>query len=219
MNNYDAVIFDNDGTVLDAAPGMLLCANAAFAEMGFPTLTMQEYMPYLGPPLTGSFMRYAGMTREQADRAIAIYRRAYAAGNCFILDIYPGMEALLRKLRLAGVKTAIASSKPTIFLEKVLGGIGLRGLFDAVCGAHPDFLDESKADIIAEAARLCGVPPERCLMVGDRRFDAEGARALGMPCAGALWGYGSREELVAAGAEFLVQGCWDLLGIKRIKKF
>jgi len=213
MPNYDAVFFDNDGTVLDAAPGMLACANVAFAELGYPTLTMQEYMPYLGPPLQNSFTQFAGMSREEAERAIAIYRREYSAGDCFVLEIYPGMEQLLRNLRAAGVKTAIASSKPTVFLEKILGGIGLRELFDAVCGVELNRLDESKADIIAEAARQCGVPIERCIMVGDRRFDVDGAHALGIPCVGVLYGYGSREELEAAGADFLAESCGEIEGI------
>ena len=214
MPNYDAVIFDNDGTVLDAAPAMLGCANAAFAALGYPTLTMQEYMPYLGPPLQDSFSRFAGMSREEAERAIAIYRREYnSGGRCYEAEVYPGMEQLLRKLRAAGVKTAIASSKPTVFLEKILGGIGLRGLFDAVCGVELNRLHGGKDDIIAEAAGQCGVPVGRCLMVGDRRFDVEGAHALGMPCVGVLYGYGSREELEAAGAEFLVEGCGEIEGI------
>ncbi|MDR2686264.1 MAG: HAD hydrolase-like protein [Oscillospiraceae bacterium] len=213
MPNYDAVIFDNDGTVLDAAPGILKSANAAFAELGYPVLTMEEFMPYLGPPLQDSFTRFAGMPLEEAERAIAVYRREYTAGNCFLLEVYPGMEDLLRKLRAAGAKTGIASSKPAVFLEKILSEIGLRPLFDAVCGTALDRLHDGKDDIIAEAARRCGAPVERCLMVGDRRFDVEGAHALGMPCVGALWGYGSREELEAAGADFLAAGCGEIGGI------
>ena len=210
---YDAVIFDHDGTIVDSAPGIRKSANAAFEALGFPTMEMEQFMPFLGPPLQESFTQLAGMTREEAGRAIAIYRREYNAGNCFILNIYDGMEALLRKLRAAGIKTAVASSKPTVFLEKVLGGIGLRALFDAVCGVELDRLHGGKDDIIAKAARRGGVPLERCLMVGDRRFDAEGAKALGIPCAGVLYGYGSREELELAGADFLVEGCGEILDI------
>jgi len=210
MPNYDAVIFDNDGTVLDAAPGILKSANAAFEALGYPALSMGEFMPYLGPPLQDSFTKFAGMSPEEAERAIAIYRREYTAGNCLLLEVYPGMERLLKNLRAAGVKTGIASSKPTVFLEKILTEIGLRGLFDAVCGVALDRLHGGKDDIIAEAAGQCGVPIERCLMVGDRRFDVEGAHALGIPCAGVLWGYGSREELEQAGADVLAEGCGEI---------
>jgi len=214
MPNYDAVIFDNDGTVLDAAPGILGSANAAFAELGYPTLTMEQFMPYLGPPLQDSFTRFAGMSLEEAEQAIAIYRREYiATGKCFVAEVYPGMGQLLKNLRAAGIKTGIASSKPTVFLEKILTEIGLREHFDAVCGVALDRLHGGKDDIIAEAARQCGVAIEQCLMVGDRRFDAEGAHALGIPCVGVLYGYGSREELEQAGADFLVESCGEIEGV------
>jgi len=210
MKNYDLVIFDHDGTIVDSAPGILASANAAFEALGYPAMAMARFMPFLGPPLQDSFTQFAGMSREEAQRAIAVYRRAYTGGNCFVLKIFPGMERLLKNLRAAGIKTAVASSKPTVFLEKVLGGIGLREYFDAVCGVELDRLHGGKDDIITEAARQCGVPFERCLMVGDRRFDVEGAKALGVPCAGVLYGYGSREELEAAGADFLVESCGEL---------
>ena len=207
MSLYSAVIFDNDGTVLNSAPGILKSANAAFEALGYPTMSMEEFGFFLGPPLQNSFTEFVGMSLAEAEQAIAVYRQAYNAGNCFLLEVYPGMEQLLKKLRDAGIKTAIASSKPTVFLEKILGGIGLRNLFDAVCGVELDRLHDGKADIIAEAARQCGVPVEKCLMVGDRRFDVEGAHALGIPCAGVLYGYGSRAELEQTGADFLVEDC------------
>ncbi len=207
---YSAVIFDHDGTVADAAPGILKSANAAFAEMGYPALTMEQFMPYLGPPLQNSFTQYAGMTVEQAQQAIAIYRREYAAGNCYCLRIYDGMEALLKALRAAGIKTAVASSKPTVFLEKILNHLGLRNFFDAVCGVELDRLESTKADIILAATQTLGVLPENCLMVGDRHFDVDGAKALGMPSVGVLHGYGTREELAAAGADYLAEDCAQL---------
>ena len=210
MPRYEAVIFDFDGTFTDSAEGILASANAAFAEMGFPPMGFPAFRRFLGPPLQQSFMDFCGMTPEQARQAIAIYRREYDAGNCMRTRIYDGMEELLLRLRAEGVKTAVASSKPAVFLEKILEGLGMRGLFDAVCGPGLGLVDSGKAGLIAEAARQCGAPPARCLMVGDRRFDIEGAKALGMPCAGALWGFGSREELEQAGADFLVEEVGEL---------
>jgi len=205
MPRYDAVIFDFDGTFTDSAEGILASANTAFEEMDFPLMGFPEFKRFLGPPLQESFIQFCGMTQEQARQAIAIYRREYDAGNCMRTRVYDGMEPLLRRLRAAGIKTAVASSKPAVFLEKILDGLGMRDLFDAVCGPGLGFVDSSKSGLIAEAARQCGVPPARCLMAGDRRFDIEGAKALGMPNAGALWGFGSREELEEAGADFLVE--------------
>lgn len=210
MAMYDAVIFDNDGTFLDTEEGIHKSVNCALEEMGFAPLSRAQFLPFIGPPLQGSFMQHAGMTQQQAGQAIAIYRREYTGGNDRLLRIYPGMPELLRKLRAAGIKTAIASSKPTVFLENIITALGMRQMFDAVCGTELDRTESGKADIIQNAARQCGVPAERCLMVGDRRFDIEGAKALGMDSAGVLYGFGSRDELLQAGADFLAEDCTAL---------
>ena len=210
---FKALIFDFDGTVSDSSEGIFASANTALAELGFPTLDMPTLRKFLGPPLQQSFMDECGMTLEESRRAIAVYRREYDAGNCFRLRIYDGMEALLLHLRKAGIKTAVASSKPTIYLEKILRGIGIRDLFDTVQGVGLDRLESRKHDLIAAAAARLGVPVQACLMVGDRRFDIEGANALGMRSVGVLYGYGSREELERAGATWLAQTCGEIENI------
>jgi len=211
--SFPALIFDFDGTISDSSEGILASANAAFAEMGFPLLDLRSIRAFLGPPLQQSFMDECGMTLEESRRAIAIYRREYDAGNCFKMRLYDGMEELLQILQASKIKTAVASSKPTVYLEKILRGTGRRHLFDAVQGVTLDRLESGKADLIAGAAAAIGIPAERCLMVGDRRFDIEGAAALGMHSAGALYGYGSREELERAGATYLVEHPLDILTI------
>jgi len=213
MPNFRAVIFDSDGTLSDSSKGILASANAAFAEMGFPLLDMQTIRPWVGPPLQDSMVNRHGMTPEEAERAIAIYRREYSAGNCFLQRSYDGMVETLERLRAAGLKTAVASSKPTIFLEKILKGTNRWHLFDAVCGVDLNRLESSKTDLIAAAAAQLGLAPADCLMVGDRRFDIEGANALHMQSAGALYGYGTREELEQAGATYLIEHPSELLQI------
>lgn len=210
MQQFDAVIFDHDGTLVDSAEGILKSANSAFARLGYAALTPEEFRPFLGPPLQKSFETLVGMSPEEARQATKLHREAYDTGNCFLLRVHDGMEDLLRSLRERGIKTAVASSKPLYFLEKILSEIGLREDFDAVCGVAPDRLDESKSDIIAAAAQQCGIPLARCVMVGDRRFDIEGAKALGVTSIGLLSGYGSREELRLAGADYIVEDCHAL---------
>ncbi|MCL2106142.1 MAG: HAD-IA family hydrolase [Oscillospiraceae bacterium] len=207
---YNAVLFDFDGTFADTSQGILLCLNAALEQMGYPPRSMPEFRRFLGPPIQYSLREFAGMDENEVQRAVALYREGYAAGGCFRLRVYDGLEELLLRLRAAGVKTGIASSKPTVYLEQILRGIGKRRLLDAVCGTDKDHAESGKADIILEAARQCGVPPERCLMVGDRKFDIEGARAAGMASVGVLYGFGGREELEEAGADYIAEDCGAL---------
>jgi phosphoglycolate phosphatase len=207
MPRFDAVILDFDGTFANTSEGVLDSANFAFRALGYPELSFEGILPYLGPPLEESMRRYAGMTREQAKKAIAIYRKAYAGGNCFRMRVYDGMEDLLQNCRAAGVKTAVASAKPTVFLEKILARLGMRGLFNALCGTELSRTDPDKSDLIASAMKACGAAPERTLMVGDRRFDMEGARKVGAYAAGVLYGFGTKEELLQAGAQSLAKDC------------
>lgn len=207
---YSAVLFDFDGTFADTGEGVLASANAAFAAMGRPQMPPEAWRPCLGPPLLWSFTCVAGMTPEEAERAIEIYRKAYAEGNCYRLRVYDGMEALLRRLNEAGVPAAVASSKPTVFLEKILEHLGCRGYFAAVVGAELSRQEARKADLLLRAARACGAEPARCLMVGDRKFDMEAARELGMRAVGVLYGFGSEAELRESGADVLAADCGEL---------
>ncbi|MDR1465184.1 MAG: HAD hydrolase-like protein [Oscillospiraceae bacterium] len=210
---FDAVLLDFDGTFADTSEGVLASANTALEELGYPTMGLPEFRKFLGPPLEESFHRFLGMDRDTARRAIDIYRREYRAGNCLRLRIYDGLPALLLRLRTEGFQLGIASAKPTVFLERILAGLGMRDLFAAVSGVALDRLDTGKADLIAAAARDCGTALPQTLMVGDRRFDMEGAKAAGAPCAGALFGFGSREELLAAGADYLIE---DIAALERV---
>ena len=213
MPNFLAVIFDSDGTLSDSSEGILASANAAFAVMGFPLLDAQSVRPWVGPPLQQSMVDRHGLTPEEAEQAIAIYRREYDAGNCFLQRSYDGMVETLERLRAAGLKTAVASSKPTVFLEKILQGTNRWHLFDAVCGVTLDRTESSKTDLIAAAAEQLGLAPANCLMVGDRRFDIEGANALHIQSVGVLYGYGTREELEQAGATYIIEHPLELLPI------
>jgi phosphoglycolate phosphatase len=203
MAKFQAVFFDFDGTFADTSEGVLQSYNYALVSLGFPPQEPATFGKFLGPPLQASMMEFCGMTPEQSAQAIALYREAYDGGNCFRLRVFDGMEALLRRLRAEGIRTGIASSKPTVFLEKILAHLELRDLLDAVCGVDLQHMGSDKSTLIAQAARIVNVPHTQCLMVGDRRFDMEGAAALGMTRAGVLYGFGTEEELKQSGANFL----------------
>jgi phosphoglycolate phosphatase len=100
----------------------------------------------------------------------------------------------------------VAPPKPEDFAVKIVEHFGLARYFEAVCGAAMDESRTEKAQVLRYALDRLGISPEACLMVGDREHDVLGAReAASIPCLGVLWGYGSREELAAAGALALVR--------------
>ena len=193
-------LFDLDGTLTESEEGITKSAAYALEKMGFPAMTQAELRKFIGPPLLDSFTRFCGMTPEQAEEAVAHYRARYTTVGWKENIVYSGVPRLLRSLKQHGAYIALASSKPAPSCEKILKYFGLLPLFDAI--SAPDFgmKDPGKAHLVA-CALPEGVDPAEACMVGDRLFDMQGAKAVGVTAVGAEYGYGSREELMQAGAD------------------
>lgn len=207
-NRYDNAVFDVDGTLFDSYPGVIACVKHAYAYMNTPVPDEATLRTFLGPSLHDSFGRYTDWTEEQIDRAVEVYREKYAGGEFKNVDFYPGIPELLDRLAAAGVRLSVASSKPIEVLTKVLAYKGLDGVFEKV--SAPDFAHKSsdKRELIAAA-----VTGSRPVMIGDRMYDIDGARAAGVDSIGAAFGYGGAEELKAHGATFIAHSAQDIYTI------
>ncbi len=196
--NEPWVLFDLDGTLTRSEEGIWNCARHALEKMGFPEPDPDTLRKFIGPPLTWSFREYAGMTEEQAQQALLFYRERYNTEGLFENRVYPGVRRMLRLLRDAGFRLGVVTGKPALPTGRILAHFALDRYMETVVCATDGH--EDKAGLIAQAL------PEghgETWMVGDRRFDMEGAVRAGVQGLGALWGYGSAEELEQAGAERL----------------
>lgn len=200
MTGYRCVLFDLDGTLSDSAPGILSSLRLAFAEAGVPWLPDDAARTLLGPPFGHSLPPLVGA--ERVDQVVAAYRQHYVVeGAMFQTTRYDGVLEVLDWAAEQGLRLAVATSKPEPHAARIIEHLGLTGYFETVGGDTVDGRRDSKALVVAEVlARLGNPAPESVLMVGDRSHDVLGAAAHGVGCAGALWGYGSAAELVAAGA-------------------
>ena len=204
MNAYPYLFFDLDGTLTDPGEGITNAVMYALQKSGIPLPPREQLYPFIGPPLKDSFAQYYGLTGESNARAIADYREYFQAKGLFENAVYPGIPQLLARLQGQGRRLVLATSKPQAFAEKILEHFGLSPYFTHIAGASFDDSRSEKDQVIAYALGLCGRPdPADVLMIGDRRYDVEGARRNGLDCLGVLFGYGSREELTAAGAKYL----------------
>ena len=207
--NFDVIVFDFDGTVAESGRGIMKSAASALERLGREVPGEDVLRKFVGPPLYTSFVEYCSLTPEEAERAIALYRERYSATGLFEADIYPGLTPLLKALKENGARVAVASGKPGEFLKRIIDHFGLSDCFDAVEGSDP------KSHTADKSAQLRAVLPEgvdlsRVCMVGDRRFDVEAARALGVHAVGVAYGYGSRQELEDAGADFVADTVAEL---------
>jgi phosphoglycolate phosphatase len=224
----DPILFDLDGTLTASGPGILASVRYALAELGEPIPGPAVLDGFIGPPLATSFAQLCGLRPERVEEAIRAYRVHYLEQGMFDNAVYEGIPEALDHLSAAGRTLAVATSKAEPYARDILDHFGLSDRFAVVVGSELDGRRTDKADVIAEALRLLGSrggtprgdgpgagPATGPVMVGDRRHDVAGALAVGVPCIGALWGYGSADELTAAGATALVRRPPGLVALLR----
>ena len=197
---YDCYLFDFDGTLAETGEGIRRSVAYSLEKLGRPVPDTQTLNRFIGPPLLDCYMEFCGMTEEEAAHAIAVYRERYVEIGLYESYIYPGLSALVRALHRRGAWVAVASAKPQFMLERLAQYYGIDDCLNAISGVGLERHGADKRDIIVRALPE-GFDPKRCVMVGDRRYDIEAAKALGMFAVGADYGYSLPGELSAAGAD------------------
>jgi phosphoglycolate phosphatase len=152
---------------------------------------------YLGAPLPEVFSAL-GLPEDKIAAAIAAYRADYAARGIFMNALYPGVAEMLAAVGARGAKAFIVTSKQQGFAETVARNLGIGGYFAGIVGAGPGDKD-TKTTLVAAALALAGTAAAETVMLGDRNYDVTGALQNGVTPVGALWGYGTRDELERAG--------------------
>ncbi len=195
------VIFDLDGTLTDSADGIVSSFRHALGVVGAEVPAGDLAGRVVGPPM---HITLQGMgLGHLADEAIAAYRADYTSRGWSMNTLFDGIPQLLRDLREAGVRLAVATSKAEPTARRILDHFGLTGHFDVIAGASVDGLRSSKAEVLAHALDQLSPLPDRMVMVGDRAHDVEGAAEHGIDTVVVGWGYGASDftdPQAAAGA-------------------
>ena len=194
-------LFDLDGTLTDPREGITRSIAHALERMGVAPPPLDDLVFAIGPPLRASFARLLGTdSREAVERAIVLYRERFADVGLFENRPYDGVAAMLEALRTSGVRLIVATSKPTVYARRIVERFALAPHFEEVHGCELDGTREDKRDLLAHVLPRHGIEARSCAMIGDRGADMRAARHHGVAGLGALWGYGTREELLAEGA-------------------
>ena len=195
MRKYRCILFDLDGTLTHSHPGIYACIRYALKEMGKEEPTMEKLRLCVGPTLMYSFQNYFGLPEEEARTATALYRKRYAVEGMWENAPIEGALETLKILKEAGYKLAMATSKPLVFAAQIAKKFEFSKYFDVEVGSGmDDGTLPTKASVIAEAMKQLGAKREECLMVGDRKHDAEGAKENDVDCALLKVGYAENEE-------------------------
>jgi phosphoglycolate phosphatase len=208
------VLLDLDGTLVDSATTITEHLAAALSEVGAPVPDAQRLRRLVGPPFETALPEL-GLTPEQTAAAIVAYRTSYDAVAATVTPVYPGVPALLERLREEGMRLAVATSKPEELARKIVAGVGLAGHLDLVGGADHIGGRVGKAAVVGSVIERLHVDPARqpVVMVGDRHHDVDGAAEHGIPTIGVVWGYSEPGEL--HGARLVVSEIAELAKVLR----
>ncbi len=219
---FQFILFDLDGTLTDPKEGITKSVQFALLQQGIREPDLNKLEPFIGPPLRDSFMDFYDMSMEQADRAVVDYRKRFAPIGILENKVYPGIPEMLAHLKAAGIKLAVASSKPEPFVRQILEHFHLDASFDVVVGSNLDGSRSEKDEVIEEALHRLGKQAGKGAMVGDRKYDIQGGQEHGLTTVGVSFGYAGKGELEAAGADYIARSVKELevflLGGGRPKK-
>lgn len=213
MTKY--VLFDLDGTLNDPYEGITSCIKYALESVGIDENDPQKLRSYIGPPLRNTFALY-GFDEDKCEELVKKYREKFLVTGIHQNITYDGTIEMLKALHEHGCKISLASCKPEKACRIILEEKGMIEYFDAVCGATEDKTLDTKPAIIGVALERLGVKNdelENVFMVGDRDMDIIGAHENKVKAVGVLFGYGGRDELCSAGADYLIEKPAELVSI------
>ena len=202
--SWDIILFDLDGTLTESGPGIMKAGQYALRAFGIER-DWRELSFFVGPPLSETFARF--VPPQDVDAAVAKFREYYQRDGWIDNAPYPGIPELLAHLKSQGKRLFVATSKLDTMAVRIVGHFGLTPYFEAVCGApEGDKEAGKKVNVVKAALRAAGCEDlSRAVMVGDREHDVIGGHLAWLPVVGVLYGYGSRDELSAAGAEHIAE--------------
>lgn len=206
MGKYKVILFDLDGTLTDSKEGITKSVQYALEKMNVHEPDLEKLTAFIGPPLQNSFSEYYRFDEEQTKKAISYYRERFTEVGLFENKLYDGILMLLQLLKKQNVELVVATSKPTVFAEKIINYFGIDTYFNRIVGSNLDGSRAVKSEIIQYIVeQYPSNLKEHFLMIGDRKHDLIGAREVGIDAIGVTFGYGSDEELAHYESIYIAQ--------------
>lgn len=218
MNNKKYILFDLDGTITDPKIGITKSVQYSLKSFGIHIKNADDLIPFIGPPLRDSYKKFYSFNDEEAENAVAKYRKYFSEKGIFENIPYNGIDILLKKLQTANKTLILATSKPTIYAKKILTHFNLIQYFNFISGSELDGSRSKKSELIKFALDNMNITDyETVVMVGDKEHDIIGAKEMGIDSIGVLYGYGDFSELTNAGATLIAESVESLMQYITVK--
>ena len=213
MGKYEIILFDLDGTIVNSEAGIIESIQHSLAYFGIYEKNISYLRQIIGPPLEESFSYLFKFSESQIEKAVSLFRNHYSQKGVYEFSVYQEIPELLQSLHHSGIKLAVATSKPTVFAEQILKAAGLRDYFSVLVGSGRE-KDLDKSTIIKNTlhefphVNNCSI-----LMVGDRKYDIQGAKSHGLHTCAVTYGFGSLDELQLLHPDYIINAPLELLGL------
>lgn len=209
-----AFVFDMDGTILHTLPDLVVAANEALGQMGFPTRTYDEILALMGEGGAHMIERAvpAGTPDELRWQTFDLWRDIYIASDYANTAPFPGIVETLQQLRERDAKTAVLSNKFDAG-TRLLAERCLPGLFDIVLGDAPPAPRKPDPTTLLAMLDELGVRPDEAAYVGDTMVDVKTARNAGVMAVGVSWGYDAANPLCADDLDAYIHEPSELLAL------
>jgi len=214
VKKYDVIAFDLDGTLTNPEKGLVAGFRYAFDKLGIKYESPESLKRFIGPPLFDEWKRSFGLSDAECTEALRVFREFYDVYGWRENEPYPKIVEMLAELRASGKKLVVATSKPERVANKVLNYFDLAKYFDFISTATLDKSRDKKCEVLEYALNSIGSPDKaKCVLVGDRKYDAEGAEIVGVDSIAVLYGHGSAAEISSAGFTYIAESVSDILKI------
>lgn len=210
---FKYLLFDLDGTIANSAEGITKCAQYGLAALGIIEPNPEKLQLVIGPPLRATYMKYWGLTEEQAEFGVEKYRERYNEIGIYEQYIFPGMEDLLKDLKTANKNVGLCTGKPEVYAKKITDYFGLTEYLKDISGSTLDGKMDNKATVVAKSLMNFHVSEEdksHTYLIGDRKEDIMAAHANGIKAIGVRFGFACENELEEAGADIIVDSVDNL---------
>ena len=213
-NKFKAVILDFDGTIGDTRGLIVRTMQQTIAELGLPRRTDDECAAMIGLPLKQTFTELIPMSDATGDLCAATYRRIFADNNRpGVVPMFPGVGDTVRRMHAAGMLVTIASSRLRPSLEAFVAEMGLGRYIPYILSVGDVEHAKPAPDMVLKTLADNGLRPEEAIVVGDTVFDIRMAHSAGVRAVGVTYGNGTRADIEAERAEYVIDDFGELYGI------
>ena len=208
---YSNIIFDVDGTLVNSYDAIKNSLIYTLKQFGIEENDESKIKYMMGPPLYHSLVHVWNLSDEDTVKAVEIYRNRFQKDGLAENKLYDNVPDMLEKLKNNGARLFVATSKVQFMAETVLDYLGISHYFDLIVGSDLNDKDHSKDELINKVLEYVGdAPKSSCVMVGDRKFDLNGAEICGIDGIGLLCGFGGYEELSKCKNTYLANNITEL---------